>query len=366
MDNVFSSWGEIESATKVVVSLNIAEIVTVALNKRMFALLMEDELLSTAYWLTGLSNDPSVEYRTATTGKDAAVTQTSRQATAYIALCVMMGYVKDITKDNQEAAIKRWKAGLASQNLTDMVDDSIKSEIWAHLLATKVRIYSRSDKRERLLKRFLETSGAQEKYPPTMRAVYGQLLLVYDMAYLKSVVCMQDFINSGNPALILLHVRKEAMEFQGVIKRVQAQEGQHFNLCRLLDNTKYPELNHSRYPDLYAVTLQWARKTKRVQKNYLGSKAITDRSLDIDLARQLISVKGTQKIPDPTVEDVQWLASVGCLTKADDIRKIIQGGKGTKRRRQSTDTDTEDDRSSDSEDEDETPTRKPGRKHKKH
>lgn len=332
----------------------------------MLALLMENELLSTAYWLTGLEIDTTVDYITATVGKDVAVIQASRQTTAYIALCVMMGYVKDLTKDNQEAAIKRWKAGVASQNLTDMIDDSVKTTIWNHLLTTKIKIYSRSDKREKLLKRFLETAGAQDQYPPTMRAVYGQLLLVFDMAYLKSVVCMQDFINSGNPALILLHVRKEAIEFQGVIKRIQAQEGQNFNLCRLLDNTKYPELNHSKYPDLYAVTLQWARKTKRVQKNYLGSKAITDRSLDIDLARQLISVKGTQKIPDPTAEDIQWLASVGCVTRADDIRKIIHGGKGTKRRRQSTDTDTDDDHTSESEEEDEMPARKPGRKHKRH
>ncbi|ANQ45643.1 nucleoprotein [Orinoco virus] len=367
MTTKFSNWGEIESTVPVSISLNIVEVITLAVNKGMLGLIQENELLSSAYWLLGLEDDKTAKYITATVGERIPPTAAGRQTTAYVALCIMMGYVKELTKDNYEAASKRWKAGLASQNLTDMVEEPVKTSLWTHILTLKIKVYSRSDKREALLRRFLAVGKNLEGFPPTMRAVHGQLQLIYDMAYLKSVVCMQDFIHSGNPALLLLHVRKEAREFQEVIGRVQAAEGQNFHLCRLLDNTKYPELNHSKYPDLYAVTLQWARKTKRVQKNYLGSKAITDRSLDIDMAKHLISLKGASKVPTPSEEDARWLESVGCSTKIDEVRRLMGKGSGSKRRRGEASSASESEASSESEAEaDEEPPRRRSGKHRRH
>ncbi|CAH0730559.1 unnamed protein product, partial [Brenthis ino] len=257
-----------------------------------------DDFISMVYWLLDISNDDNVEYvQLIEDTKAEAITKKGQQCTAYGALITMIGFVKEITNQNADAGLKRWKAGLASQSIPDLLEDSHKKTL---------------DEREFNLpnacyKSCLYTTGT-----------------LYDLAYLKSVQCMYEFILSGNHALSLPNVRKDAKTFKEVFDRVKTIEGLNFPLCRLIDNNKHPDLNHSKYPELYAVTLQWARKTKKVQKNYVGSKSIVERSMDLDLARKLIGIRGIKGLPSISAEDKEWIASVGCNINEEEVNKALK------------------------------------------
>lgn len=316
---VFTGREEVEAASKHIVITNCVQYYDVLLQIEALKTLKAGDILSSVYWMLNITTDfAGVDYTPArvdiTVGDRKVVgliTARSRQLVAYTALCTMMGYVKELTPQNMDAGFKRWKAGLASQTLPDLLSDALKKEIWTRILEVRAELYSSNHCRGVVLTQYLHAKTNTDTFPETHRAVLSQLHLIYENAYLKSVITMYDFIVSGNPALVLPNTRKEAMVFKRVFEEVTLKEGVNFSTCRLLDNSKYPDLNHASYPNLYTVTLKWAKKSKRVQKNYLGSKAIIDRATDMELARKLMFAEGTRRLPSVSEEEREWLRSVG-------------------------------------------------------
>lgn len=366
----FTGREEVEAATKPIILVNCVEYYDVLLQMESLTALKAGDVISTIYWMLDITNDAEgVDYTKAKTdlnlGERAVigtVTARARQLVAYTALCAMMGYVKELTTQNMDAGFKRWRAGLASQTLPDLLTDALKKEIWNRILEVRTELYASGHCRSVVLSRYLSARSRTDMFPPTDRAVLSQLHLIYENAYLKSVIAMHDFIISGNPALVLPNIRKEAIIFKRVFEDITSKEGVGFSVCRLLDNSKCPDLNHAAYPNLYAVTLKWARKSKRVQKNYLGSKSITDKATDMELARKLMFAEGTRRIPSINEEEREWLRSVGCHFDTEELEKAMQGGPSRKRRAALSETDTTSESESEEEEEGTRKQKKRGRR----
>lgn len=133
----FTGREEVEAATKPIILVNCVEYYDVLLQMESLTALKAGDVISTIYWMLDITNDAEgVDYTKAKTdlnlGERAVigtVTARARQLVAYTALCAMMGYVKELTTQNMDAGFKRWRAGLASQTLPDLLTDALKKEI---------------------------------------------------------------------------------------------------------------------------------------------------------------------------------------------------------------------------------------------
>lgn len=350
----FSGWEDLRSSETYDITTNTIEAIDLALKIAGTGGVVAPLSRSSCYWLLNLIDDRNVTYKRPTTAlpdgsERGELTAKSQQQAAYVALITMMGFVKDITARNHDAGLKRWKAGLAGLNLTDLLDDTVKKGLWDNLLATKAVVYSEPRFRHAVLTRYIAFAQDGSEKPTIVKAVLSQLALVYENAYLKTVVCMNDFITSGSPALIIPSIMREARVFKPIFDNISREEGTNFSTCRLLDNSRHQDLNHAKYPELYAATLAWAKSNRKVQKNYIGSKSIIDKAMFTTMAKKIMGVRSIRGLPQLAEEDKAWARTMGCniddvvMTEIDTILK-----EGRKRPREEETSESE----SESEDKD--------------
>lgn len=196
------------------------------------------------------------------------------------------------------------------------------------------------------------------------RAVLSQLDLVYKDAYLKSVNLMQLFTESGSRALEIPSVLEEVIRLDEALTQVKMVEGVHYSTCRLIDNGKHPTLNHANYPNLYAATLEWARRSKKVQKNYLGSKTLIDQAVNQDIVRRVLKMAsanlGTGALSQ---EQIEWLKQKKGYTVPSTPLSEALVPTSSKRRALDLESVTSE---SESEEEESTRPSKRSRHHKRH
>lgn len=119
---------------------------------------------------------------------------------------------------------------------------------------------------------------------------------------------MHLFTMSGSRVMEIPSVLDEVMKLDSALTNVKAQEGERYSTCRSIDNNKYPLLNHANYPNLYAATLEWAKRTKKVQKNYLGSKSLIDQAINQDVVRKVLKMTVAQMGAESLTEEQRaWL-----------------------------------------------------------
>ncbi|CAH2090694.1 unnamed protein product [Euphydryas editha] len=322
----FEGRNQIVEEERLTIFTNLPSFMKATLQLNLHVSFSHNIFLSSAYWLLDISNDPRVNYEAFSLvngGVGVRLTTLGQQCAAFTALCTMIGFVKDITAQNVEVGLKRWKAGLESQFLPDLLNELVKKDIWNCLAAQKKMVYSDVRRRELILRAYLAMKDDLTEQMPLVKAVFTQLNLEYDFAYLMSIQYMHDFILSGNQALILPNLRRDAKAFKEVIDAVRSSEGANFPLCRLIDKNKHPNLNHSLYPELYAVSLLWAKETKKVGMNYKVNKSIADRSIDLRIARELIT-QDAKVVPPISAEDRIWLRSVGCEIDEEEVIKNLK------------------------------------------
>ncbi|CAH2090696.1 unnamed protein product [Euphydryas editha] len=323
----FEGRNQVAEEERTIIITNIPSLMQLTLLLNLHGTFKHIDFISSAYWLLDISNDPEVIYEELPADHEGAVvrlTTLGQQCAAFSALSTMIGFVKDITAQNVEVGLKRWKAGLESQFLPELLDELVKKAIWNCLAAHKLMVYSDVRRRELILRAYLAMKDDLTEQMPLVKAVFTQLNLEYNFAHLKSVQYMHDFILSGNRALILPNLRREAKAFKEVIDEVRLSEGPNFPLCRLIDKNKHPNLNHSLYPDLYAVSILWAKETKKVEKSYRVTKAIVDRSIDFKMAQELIKTRDTKRFPPISAEDRIWLRSIGCEIDEEEVIKTLK------------------------------------------
>ncbi|CAB3222391.1 unnamed protein product [Arctia plantaginis] len=136
---------------------------------------------------------------------------------------------------------------------------------------------------------------------------------------------MSLFSSAGNRPLEVPSVTKEAMKFDVVLIEVKRIEWVEYPLCRLLDNNKHPDLNHANYPNLYAATLEWARRIKKVQRNYQGSKSLIDQALHMDVVKRVLKMtsvsSGTLQL---TLDQKEWLKTKGYTIPEKTLADILE------------------------------------------
>ncbi|CAG4986449.1 unnamed protein product [Colias eurytheme] len=318
-------------------------------------------VVSSAYWVLNITSSSVVAYSTGTT-PSTEPTLVGQQGVGYTGLAFLMGMVKDPTPVNGPACKKRWAAGLAGVSKANALPDSYMDTIWQFIVDKKPSLYSSTNVRRELMMKYLASTN-RDNEPPIARAVLGQLDLVFKDAYLKSVNLMDMFTTSGSRVLEIPVVLEEVMCLDSELARVKALEGPNYSTCRLIDNNKYPKLNHSNYPNLYAATLEWARRTKKVQKNYLGSKSLIDQAINQDIVRKVLKM-ATSSVGSSTLkpEHIEWLrVRKGYLVPTTPLADVLS--KGPTRRAASV-MDSEESES-DSEEEREEGSRKRQRTHRR-
>ncbi|CAH2090697.1 unnamed protein product [Euphydryas editha] len=322
----FEGRNQIVEEERLTIIINLPSFMQLMVELNLHGTFTHIDFLSSAYWLLDISNDRQVIYKVSPTideGRALRFTALGQQCAAFSALSTMIGFVKDITAQNVKVGLKRWKAALESQSLPELLDELVKKTLWTRLAAHKSMVYCDVRRRGLIFGAYLAMKDNLTEQMPLVKAVFTQINLEYDFAHLKSVQYMHDFILSGNRTLVLPNLRREAKAFKEAIDAVRSSEGPNFPLCRLIDKNKHPNLNHSLYPELYAVSLLWAKETKKVGKKYRVTKAIVDRSVDLKMAQELIT-QDAKVVPPVSAEDRIWLKSVGCEIDKEKVIKALK------------------------------------------
>lgn len=355
MTSRFQDRAEIRTGVNVTITTLIVKAVTLVVNTAVQGGpirqgLKDNFILSCAYWTMNVENSPHVNY--STTG-DAAhqhvSTAAGQQGTGFIGLAYLMGLVKEPTTENSPACKKRWAAGLAGVTKANLLPESFMDGVWAYIVEAKPTLYCHNEIRRELLRHYLDNVNNHDDEPPIVRAVLSQLDLVYKDAYLKSVNLMHLFTETGSRVLEIPSVLEEAIKLDEALNQVKAVEGVNYSTCRLIDNNRYPILNHANYPNLYTATLEWARRSKKIQKNYLGSRALQDQAVNQDLVRKILRASATS-LSSCTLsqEQIEWLKNRRGYNIPDTPLMELLTTRPQKRRAEALESDAS---SSESEDE---------------
>ncbi|UHM27503.1 MAG: hypothetical protein QKV08_gp1 [Sanya nyamivirus 1] len=310
----------------------------------------EEFIISCTYWMIGHEDSEVVIYDL---DKDPKFKTTAegQQFASFVGLCHMIGFVKEPTADNAPSAIRRWSAGMAGVGRDSLLDETKMKWLWLRLAAIKANVYKYAQVKDELLHIYLQTRQASRgSEPPATRAVLTQLDMVYEHAHLKSVNMMVDMIGTGSRLCEIPVIFEELKKLVTAVDKVKKIEGAGYAYCRLQDSSKYPDLNHSAYPNLYNATLIWAKKHKVVQKNYKGSKAIMERSTQTAIIQRVVKEAGIEStVGELSADDKAWLADRGYTAPADSLRQTLTD-KGKKKKKKSHESETEEESGAESDD----------------
>lgn len=292
------------------------------------ASLKENYVISCAYWLLNITDSTCVIYNAQPPQTQTSPTQAAQQGVGFIGLAYLMGLVKEPTAVNAPACKKCWAAGLAGIQRENSLVDSFTDVVWKYVVDKKPSLYSHVEIRRELMTKYLSMGDSRENEPAIARAVLSQLDLVYKEAYLKTVNLMQLFTESGSRVLEIPSVLDEVMKLDSALTHVKAVEGENYSTCRLIDKNKYPTLNLANYPNLYAATLEWAKRNKKVPKNYLGNKALLDQAVNQDIVRRVLKMSSASLGSGSlTTEQREWPKNrKGYHVPATPLSDLLTGG----------------------------------------
>uniref|UniRef100_A0A1E1W2N3 Uncharacterized protein n=1 Tax=Pectinophora gossypiella TaxID=13191 RepID=A0A1E1W2N3_PECGO len=114
---------------------------------------------------------------------------------------------KPVTTQNVPAFSKRWRAALASQNITDLIPATAWDTITAVAMVFHNIVNGKPDLRQEIVERMLRI----QKTGPE-NAILSQIKLVWEYSSLKAVVYMDLFIKSHCRALEIPAVLDQAIE----------------------------------------------------------------------------------------------------------------------------------------------------------
>lgn len=188
------------------------------------------------------------------------IEDTHKQGSMFIATAGWMVMVKavDDARNNYVYVEKRWKAAITGMGLTDKVCVNSKKDL---LLAISLAANKSRVVREKFIKTFI-TLESDRGLPtdPVRMALIAQVKMVWEYYGMCSYRFMDQVIFTDSPVLGIDAIAREAVTFKTHYTSLKDKMGVHFPYTGVLGMVP-PEMNISKYPNLYLVAISHAKAT---------------------------------------------------------------------------------------------------------
>ena len=220
-----------------------------------------------------------------------------------ITLSSFMTLAKPVTQQNVPAFTKRWKAALASQNITNLIPATSWKPLTSMASMFHTAATGKPELRAEIVNRVLEIKkvGAEG-------AVLAQIKLVWEYSSLKSVQYMDLFIKSHCRALEIPAVLDQALNLHEKWESAK-EEDQQLAYSRVRDPNSHPSLNQAHYPDLYYAAISYAKMNKLIGENFQVSSS--HQSSHTALIDKYVKKMASAELGDPSEEIRTILAKLG-------------------------------------------------------